>query len=185
MHVHKLINFRQDGQNKIHEIFPVFLLLVNIAKRDRKVRLPIKTKTFKTCFKSSKPNLKLRSKNNWLSGILQGKMSDKTVEESLRLVIPGDIIQEVHEVKETDDFHVILGPGLSREKSEVYSHLCGVLRRKTAPKATVFWIDCHAKRYVANRGENVIGVIIGKSGDAFRVRFDSIHYMFELDYHSS
>ena len=105
------------------------------------------------------------------------KMNEKSklTEESLRLVIPGDTIQEIHEVKESDEFHVILGPGLTREKSEVYANLCGILRRKMTPRATLFWIDCHAKRYVANRGENVIGVVIGKSGDAFRVSRNKIY----------
>ena len=104
----------------------------------------------------------------------------KLTEDSLRLVIPGDTIQEIHEVKESDEFHVILGPGLSREKSEVYANLCGILRRKITPRATLFWIDCHAKRYVANRGENVIGVVIGKSGDAFRVSRNNIVFILSL-----
>ncbi len=30
-------------------------------------------------------------------------------------------------------------------------------------------MDCHSKRYVAARGENVIGVVVNKSGDSFRV----------------
>ena len=93
----------------------------------------------------------------------------KFEEESIRLVIPGDIVNEIHQVQESDEHHVILGTGLCREKSEVYANFCGILRRKIAAKATIFWVDCHSKRYVANRGENVIGVVIGKSGDSFRV----------------
>jgi hypothetical protein len=30
-------------------------------------------------------------------------------------------------------------------------------------------LDSHQKRYVASRGENVIGVVIAKAGDTFRV----------------
>ena len=106
-----------------------------------------------------------------------GKMNEKSklTEDSLRLVIPGDTIQEIHEVKESNEFHIILGPGLTREKSEVYANLCGILRHKITPRATFFWVDCHAKRYVANQGENVIGVVIGKSGDAFRVSRNKIY----------
>lgn len=33
----------------------------------------------------------------------------------------------------------------------------------------VYWVNSHLKRYVANRGENVIGVITAKAGDIFRV----------------
>lgn len=87
--------------------------------------------------------------------------------KSIRLVIPGDSINELNEV--TDDIKVILGPGLTREGSQVYANRCGILRQKINPKLAMFWIDCHSKRYVANRNENVIGVVVGKAGDSFRV----------------
>ena len=34
---------------------------------------------------------------------------------------------------------------------------------------SVFWVNSHSKRYVASRGENVIGVVTAKAGDIFRV----------------
>ena len=91
----------------------------------------------------------------------------KTSEKSLRLVIPGDAIDEVQNI--SDDIKVIVGPGLTREGSQVFSSRCGILRQKTNTKVAVFWVDCHSKRYVPARGENVIGVIVGKAGDSFRV----------------
>ena len=33
----------------------------------------------------------------------------------------------------------------------------------------IYWVNSHLKRYVANRGENVIGVVMAKAGDVFRV----------------
>ena len=33
----------------------------------------------------------------------------------------------------------------------------------------MFWVNSHSKRYVASRGENVIGVVVAKAGDLFRV----------------
>ena len=91
----------------------------------------------------------------------------KSSEESLRLVIPGDEVCDVEDVE--DGINVILGPGITREGSQAFCNRCGILRKKVSPKITVFWVDCHSKRYVATRGENVIGVIIGKAGDSFRV----------------
>ena len=91
----------------------------------------------------------------------------KSSEKSLRLVIPGDSIEEVENL--SDDIKVIVGPGLTREGSQVFSNRCGILRQKITAKVAVFWVDCHSKRYIPTRGENVIGVVVGKGGDSFRV----------------
>ena len=91
----------------------------------------------------------------------------KNVQESIRLVIPGDEVTDVDQIE--DGVNLILGPGLAREGSQVFCTRCGILRKRVNPKAAVFWVDCHSKRYVANRGENVIGVVVGKAGDSFRV----------------
>ncbi len=94
--------------------------------------------------------------------------STSNTELSIRLVIPGDSISEIKEIGE--ETNVIIGPGLSREGSEVFANRCGILRqKKTSTKVAVFWVDCHSKRYVATRGENVIGVVVGKGMDSFRV----------------
>ncbi len=101
-------------------------------------------------------------------------MSQQTVQETLRLVIPGDDITEIDDetLEETKEPQTILGPGLSREGGTVCSNKCGLLRRKVIKgnNTYVYWVDCHSSRYVASRGENVIGVVIGKAGDFFRVR---------------
>ena len=67
---------------------------------------------------------------------------------------------------------VILGPRLKREQGgRVVAVRAGLLSRKDSTPP-VFWLDSRGKRYVAARGENVIGVITGKAGDAdaFRVK---------------
>ena len=98
------------------------------------------------------------------------RMEDKSkIEKSLRLVIPGDEINETQEI--SDETKVIVGPGLAREGSQVFSNRCGILRKKVNAKVAVFWVDCHSKRYVPNRGENIIGVVVGKAGDSFRVSY--------------
>ena len=44
----------------------------------------------------------------------------------------------------------------------------GVMRARALHDKRVVWVDVHCKRYVANRGENVIGVVVAKMGDTFR-----------------
>ena len=70
----------------------------------------------------------------------------KNVEKCLRLVIPGDEVVDVQEVEE--GINVILGPGLTREGSQVICNRCGVLRSKVNAKIAMFWVDCHSKRSI-------------------------------------
>merc|ERR1719290_39988 len=63
---------------------------------------------------------------------------------------------------------LVVGPGLRREVGDIVTVTrAGVLRLKEP--GPVYWVDSHSKRYVAARGENVIGVVIAKAGDIFRV----------------
>ena len=154
------INFQYEkSQDRVVQAYHVILV------DTRSLRCPsIKTKKFKTCTRTEK--LKLFVKNQIKQRDIMDEKS-KTSEKSLRLVIPGDAIDEVQNI--SDDIKVIVGPGLTREGSQVFSSRCGILRQKTNTKVAVFWVDCHSKRYVPARGENVIGVIVGKAGDSFRV----------------
>ena len=83
-----------------------------------------------------------------------------------RVVIPGDLIDEIPEEK-----NVILGPGLTREGGvRVVAVKCGLLRAKNLQgNSPVFWVDTHQRRYVACKGENVLGIVTAKAGDIFRV----------------
>jgi len=89
-----------------------------------------------------------------------------------RVVIPGDQVVEVEQEQKAGN-QVVVGPGLRREPGDqVRVTRPGLLRRKVASETQplpVYWVDCHSKRYVAARGENVIGVVIAKAGDTFRV----------------
>uniref|UniRef100_A0A8D8DG07 Exosome complex component RRP40 n=2 Tax=Culex pipiens TaxID=7175 RepID=A0A8D8DG07_CULPI len=81
-------------------------------------------------------------------------------------VLPGFHVQEAIELAKNNK-KVILGPGLRQDRDDLVL-VCksGVLRKK--PPNT-FWVDCHQKRYVPNRGEIVIGIVTQKAGDIFRV----------------
>jgi len=79
------------------------------------------------------------------------------------VVMPGEVVE-----LEADQESVVVGPGLRRDVGEVVLVTrAGVLRKKEP--GPVYWVDCHSKRYVATRGENVIGVVVAKAGDIFRV----------------
>ncbi len=87
-----------------------------------------------------------------------------------RVVIPGDVIDEIS-TSASPSAGIVLGPGLTRRDGEtVTANRAGVVRSKVAAEQThLFWVDSHSKRYVPVRGENVIGVVTAKGGDLFRV----------------
>ncbi len=87
---------------------------------------------------------------------------------SPRVVLPGEQVEISREGEE--DKRVLLGPGLRREGSSgAVVSKAGVLRRRATEGGDALWVDCHSRRYVAARGENVIGVVTNKAGDFFRV----------------
>jgi exosome complex component RRP40 len=110
------------------------------------------------------------------------------------IVIPGDCIP-IPIVDTAEGNVIVLGPGLSRKADDnddndekcvfVVANRAGVMRHKKAEKekdkgeigqretTRVYWVDSHAKRYVPARGENVIGVVVAKGGDIFRVDIGS------------
>lgn len=80
------------------------------------------------------------------------------------VVVPGDHCEDI--VKAGERGRVILGPGLRKEIDGVYIVKAGVLKKR--PPNT-YWVDSYQKRYVPARGENVIGVVVQKAGDIFKV----------------
>lgn len=80
------------------------------------------------------------------------------------VVLPGDKCEDITKVGEST--RVILGPGLRKEIDGVYVTKAGVLKKR--PPNT-YWVDSYQKRYVPSRSENVIGVVVQKAGDMFRV----------------
>ncbi|XP_052897381.1 exosome complex component RRP40 [Anopheles moucheti] len=86
-----------------------------------------------------------------------------------RTVLAGDIIAEPMEMIKNNK-KVILGPGLRMERDTVRASKCGQLKMKAS---NTFWIDAYQRRYVPTRGELVIGVVMAKAGDIFRVDIGS------------
>lgn len=84
------------------------------------------------------------------------------------VVLPGDYCEEICAVGEKS--RVIIGPGLQKEIDHVYVTKAGVLKKK---KPNTFWVDNYQKRYIPARGENVIGIVVQKAGDIYRVEIGS------------
>lgn len=83
------------------------------------------------------------------------------------VVLPGEVIQ----VPDANDrSKIILGPGLRRHLDQVVISKSGVLRVK-APN--VYWVDNYQKRYVPVKGETVVGVVVNRLGDTFKVDIGS------------
>ncbi|NP_001153670.1 exosome complex exonuclease Rrp40 [Bombyx mori] len=80
------------------------------------------------------------------------------------VVLPGDHCPEI--VAAGEKGKVLLGPGLRKEINGVFITKPGVLRKRTP---NTYWVDNYQKRYVPSRGENVIGTVVQKAGDIFRV----------------
>ncbi|XP_008845895.1 exosome complex component RRP40 [Nannospalax galili] len=65
---------------------------------------------------------------------------------------------------------VVCGPGLRRCGDRLLVTKCGRLRHKEPGSGGgVYWVDSQQKRYVPVKGDHVIGIVIAKSGDIFKV----------------
>jgi VacB/RNase II family 3'-5' exoribonuclease len=91
---------------------------------------------------------------------LDGKKSAKPV-----IVVPGDSLDKYIKQDTT-----ILGPGLMRIYDMVVATKSGILKWRNN---NLFWVDSHQKRYVAARGECVIGVVRSKGSLHARVDINS------------
>lgn len=85
------------------------------------------------------------------------------------VVMPGDRITEAEEMNKTKR-KVVLGPGITSENDEIRAIRAGILQKK--PPCT-FFIDTFQRRYIPVRGDHVIGIVVAKMGDFFRVDIGS------------
>ncbi|KAG8228680.1 hypothetical protein J437_LFUL008668 [Ladona fulva] len=80
------------------------------------------------------------------------------------VVVPGDIAEEISRVK--SETKCVLGPGLRRFSENVIVCKSGIFRKKNP---NTYWVDSHQRKYIPVRGESVVGVVVNKSGDIFKV----------------
>ncbi|KAJ1952024.1 exosome non-catalytic core subunit rrp40 [Linderina pennispora] len=92
-----------------------------------------------------------------------------------KVVIPGDIIDTtIHmETGDGDDSVVRLGPGLTQINDSVTSISAGVLHSN--PETHQHWVVSNKRRYVPAEGEPVVGVVVARHGEGYRVDIGSAH----------
>ncbi|CAG5135065.1 unnamed protein product [Candidula unifasciata] len=80
------------------------------------------------------------------------------------VVLPGDVLKDI---KPPDGSKkLLLGPGLVEDGDVIKVCKPGILRYRDPG---VYWLDCHQKRYVACKGDQVLGIVTQKNVDMFRV----------------
>ncbi|BFY99669.1 hypothetical protein BsWGS_02709 [Bradybaena similaris] len=79
-------------------------------------------------------------------------------------VLPGDVLKDI-KLPEGGK-KLLLGPGLIEDGDTIKVCKPGILRYR---EPGVYWLDCHQKRYVACKGDQVLGVVTQKNVDMFRV----------------
>ncbi|KAJ1860469.1 exosome non-catalytic core subunit rrp40 [Coemansia sp. RSA 2703] len=99
----------------------------------------------------------------------------------LRVVLPGDIV-DTHTHKDSEDEGTMnvdtpdrvlrLGPELAQINDSVRATAAGVCHSKDD---TQFWVTSNKRRYVAAEGEPVIGVVVARHAEGYRVDIGSAH----------
>ncbi|KAI9483208.1 MAG: hypothetical protein EXX96DRAFT_133827 [Benjaminiella poitrasii] len=89
------------------------------------------------------------------------------MEVDQRIVIPGDVIDV------NTESTIVLGPGLRQEGDDVVVIKAGILCHLEAGNR--YWIESNQKRYIASTGESVIGTVIAKLGEYFRLDIGTAH----------
>lgn len=86
-------------------------------------------------------------------------------------LLPGDnVILPLAPATAAKKSKIILGPGLRHVNDKVIACRAGILKQKAT---NTFWVDSFQKRYIPSKGETVIGLIVQKAGDIFRVDIDA------------
>ncbi|XP_063431326.1 exosome complex component RRP40-like [Mytilus trossulus] len=90
------------------------------------------------------------------------------VDHAGHVYLPGELICNLKESEKTSK--VLVGPGLRQDEESIIVTKCGLLRFK---EPNFYWIDSHLKRYVAVKGDPIIGIVSAKAGDVFRLDIGS------------
>lgn len=91
--------------------------------------------------------------------------TDELANKQPTVVLPGDRVpgaDELHREKRK----IVVGPGLAIAEGKIHATRAGLLRFQ---KPGIFYVDSFMKRYTAVRGESVVGTVVAKVGDYFRV----------------
>ncbi|KAJ2808569.1 exosome non-catalytic core subunit rrp40 [Coemansia guatemalensis] len=91
----------------------------------------------------------------------------------VRVVVPGDIIDTSISAEDGGEETTVLrlGPGLAQAGEEISASAAGVLHNKE--ETHQWWVVSNRRRYVAAEGEPVVGVVVGRHGEGYRVDIGS------------
>lgn len=89
---------------------------------------------------------------------------------SYHILNPGNKVTDLIDQLNESNKPAKLGPGLYSREDEVYACKSGILKYK---KPNMFWVNCHQKRYIPAKNDNVVGVVTQKQGDNYRVEIGS------------
>ncbi|PSN53303.1 Exosome complex component RRP40 [Blattella germanica] len=83
------------------------------------------------------------------------------------IVLPGDVVN-ISQTAEKNK--IIIGPGLRVYLDQILVSTCGILRKK---EPNTYWVDSHRKRYIPARGETVLGIVLSKGQEIYKVDIGS------------
>ncbi|XP_047501840.1 exosome complex component RRP40-like [Penaeus chinensis] len=81
---------------------------------------------------------------------------------TLRVVLPGDEVLQFNPDKDKD--RIFIGPGLRWKENIVRATRPGLLKKTTK---NLYYVDTHQKRYIPQKREFVIGIVMKKKGDNY------------------
>ncbi|XP_069970229.1 exosome complex component RRP40 [Penaeus vannamei] len=81
---------------------------------------------------------------------------------TLRVALPGDEVLQFNPDKDKD--RIFIGPGLRWKENIVRATRPGLLKKTTK---NLYYVDTHQKRYIPQKREFVIGIVMKKKGDNY------------------
>lgn len=84
--------------------------------------------------------------------------------EIIGVVLPGDEILQFN--PDVNKERICIGPGLRWEDNVVRATKPGILKKTTKK---LYYVDTHQKRYIPQRREFVIGIVLKKKGDYYTI----------------
>ncbi|KAJ1645884.1 exosome non-catalytic core subunit rrp40 [Coemansia erecta] len=91
----------------------------------------------------------------------------------IKVVIPGDAVDTHMEVDGQEQQVLRLGPGLSHIGDTINAVNAGVLH--SSSDGSQYWVVSNKRRYVAAEGEPVVGVVVARHAEGYRVDIGSAH----------
>lgn len=98
-------------------------------------------------------------------------MNLETKTESLYVVLPGDEV--LHFNPEENRDRIFIGPGLRWQDNVVRATRPGILKKSGKH---LYYVDTHQKRYIPQKREFVIGIVLKKKGDNYIIDIGGSEY---------